>query len=279
MRKQLLEFDDVANERRGDLPHAQYPAVGRGRGRDHQGIPRGRPLQRHHQPAHSAAVAARAVGHRRPGGCAVQRLRRVPADPAGGWTKTTSCTRKPCVARSSSRSSPPTTRSAKSWPAPKPCAPSRSRCCLRVLDDLWKDHLSTMDHLRHGIHLRGCAQKNPKQEYKRGVLHSCSRSRWTRSSATPSACCPTSRSVAKTRPKRRPACVARSGGTGQAHAVPARRGSLDGAGRGRRGRRASRGPARSCRSSSVRNEQKIGCNEPCPCGSGKKYRHCHGRLD
>lgn len=35
---------------------------------------------------------------------------------------------------------------------------------LRVLDDLWKDHLSTMDHLRHGIHLRGYAQKNPKQE-------------------------------------------------------------------------------------------------------------------
>src|SRR5690606_26662068 len=38
---------------------------------------------------------------------------------------------------------------------------------LRVVDDLWKDHLSTMDHLRHGIHLRGYAQKNPKQEYKR----------------------------------------------------------------------------------------------------------------
>src|SRR5699024_5635969 len=38
---------------------------------------------------------------------------------------------------------------------------------LRVLDDLWKEHLAAMDHLRHGIHLRGYAQKNPKQEYKR----------------------------------------------------------------------------------------------------------------
>src|SRR5690554_4594393 len=38
---------------------------------------------------------------------------------------------------------------------------------LRVLDDLWKEHLATMDHLRQGIHLRGYAQKNPKQEYKR----------------------------------------------------------------------------------------------------------------
>ncbi|NIP74827.1 MAG: hypothetical protein GTN90_02020, partial [Xanthomonadales bacterium] len=38
---------------------------------------------------------------------------------------------------------------------------------LRVLDSLWKDHLAAMDHLRQGIHLRGYAQKNPIQEYKR----------------------------------------------------------------------------------------------------------------
>jgi len=38
---------------------------------------------------------------------------------------------------------------------------------LKVLDDQWKDHLGSMDHLRQGIHLRGYAQKNPKQEYKR----------------------------------------------------------------------------------------------------------------
>ena len=38
---------------------------------------------------------------------------------------------------------------------------------LRILDDKWKEHLATMDHLRQGIHLRGYAQKNPKQEYKR----------------------------------------------------------------------------------------------------------------
>lgn len=79
---------------------------------------------------------------------------------------------------------------------------------LRVLDDLWKDHLSTMDHLRHGIHLRGYAQKNPKQEYKResfSLFQSCS----SRSSATPSVCCRTFRYAAKTRSKRKPACAAR----------------------------------------------------------------------
>src|SRR5690554_5269069 len=42
---------------------------------------------------------------------------------------------------------------------------------LRVLDDLWKEHLATMDHLRQGIHLRGYAQKNPKQEYKREAFN------------------------------------------------------------------------------------------------------------
>ncbi len=38
---------------------------------------------------------------------------------------------------------------------------------LQIVDNLWKEHLATMDHLRQGIHLRGYAQKNPKQEYKR----------------------------------------------------------------------------------------------------------------
>jgi preprotein translocase subunit SecA len=90
---------------------------------------------------------------------------------------------------------------------------------LRVLDDLWKDHLSTMDHLRHGIHLRGYAQKNPKQEYKREsftLFSSC----WIRSSAIRSVCCRTFRFAAKTRSKKKPVCV-RSRSTGGAHAVPA----------------------------------------------------------
>src|SRR5690606_23604295 len=42
---------------------------------------------------------------------------------------------------------------------------------LQVLDTLWKEHLSNMDHLRRGIHLRGYAQKNPKQEYKREAFN------------------------------------------------------------------------------------------------------------
>ncbi len=77
---------------------------------------------------------------------------------------------------------------------------------LRVLDDLWKDHLSTMDHLRHGIHLRGYAQKNPKQEYKREsftLFQNCS----TRSSATPSVCSRTFRFVAKIQRKKKHVCV------------------------------------------------------------------------
>lgn len=79
---------------------------------------------------------------------------------------------------------------------------------LRVLDDLWKDHLSTMHHLRHGIHLRGYAQKNPKQEYKREsfalfgeLLESIKRDTIRVLSHV--------QVVAKIRPKKKPDCVAR----------------------------------------------------------------------
>jgi preprotein translocase subunit SecA len=141
---------------------------------------------------------------------------------------------------------------------------------LRVLDDLWKDHLSTMDHLRHGIHLRGYAQKNPKQEYKREsftLFPSC----WIRSSATPSACCRTFRFAAKTRPKKKPACAAKPR-TGQPHAVPARR--SPGPGKRAVGEEVDVALA----TAPVRNEQKLGRNELCYCGSGKKFKHCHGQI-
>ncbi len=146
---------------------------------------------------------------------------------------------------------------------------------LRVVDDLWKDHLTTMDHLRHGIHLRGYAQKNPKQEYKREsfnlfqeLLDSIKRDtirvlshvqvrredpaeeeeRMRREAeAWPSAC-----SSSTLRPLRwsTPRCS-----------------------------RTSRARTTVVPLQPQRNDQKIGRNEPCPCGSGKKYKQCHGKLD
>ncbi|MCC6074648.1 preprotein translocase subunit SecA [Pseudomonas sp. GCM10022188] len=147
---------------------------------------------------------------------------------------------------------------------------------LRVLDDLWKEHLSTMDHLRHGIHLRGYAQKNPKQEYKREsfalfqeLLESIKRDAIRVLSHV---------QVRREDPAeeeerlRREAEALAAQMQFQHAAAPALDQPLeeDEAGAGE--------TAQAAVAVAVRQEPKIGRNEPCPCGSGKKYKHCHGQV-
>jgi preprotein translocase subunit SecA len=147
---------------------------------------------------------------------------------------------------------------------------------LRVLDDLWKDHLSTMDHLRHGIHLRGYAQKNPKQEYKResfelfqSLLESIKRDAIRVLSHV---------QVRREDPaeeeerlRREAEALARrmqfQHATASALAPQTEDGDLEVVEEPQAG------------AVPVRPEPKIGRNEPCPCGSGKKYKHCHGQLN
>ena len=152
---------------------------------------------------------------------------------------------------------------------------------LRVLDEQWKDHLAQMDHLRQGIGLRGYAQKNPKQEYKReafgmftevldrvknetiGILSKIQiqtsaeveelevqRRRQGvdgREYLHPSA---TAEPLPTPHPEHQPNALAPQ--SGQAAAVATQ--------------------------PFVRSGPKVGRNAPCPCGSGKKYKHCHGKL-
>ena len=138
---------------------------------------------------------------------------------------------------------------------------------LHVLDSQWRDHLALMDQLRQGIHLRGYAQKNPKQEYKResfalftemlerikhDVISILSRVQ-VRSEA-------------------------------EVQALEAQRRQLDrdiqfqhaevNAMQGEAEAKPQAEPA----TPYVREGRKVGRNEPCPCGSGKKYKHCHGRI-
>ena len=131
---------------------------------------------------------------------------------------------------------------------------------LRVLDDLWKDHLAPMDHLRHGIHLRGYAQKNPKQEYKREsftlfqeLLESIKRDTIRVLSHV------LVRREAEALAERMQYQHAEASAMPVAEAEEAAEGDLAVA-------------------TPVRSEPKIGRNEPCPCGSGKKYKHCHGQV-
>lgn len=144
---------------------------------------------------------------------------------------------------------------------------------LQVLDSLWKEHLQTMDHLRHGIHLRAYAQKNPKQEYKReafelfermletlkhDVVRYLSHVQIRREDELEQLEQQRREEEAQKKMQFQHAevtaleTVAEDEGGGLAEAIPA---------------------------TFVREEPKVGRNDVCPCGSGKKYKHCHGKLN
>ncbi|MFP1809165.1 preprotein translocase subunit SecA [Lonsdalea quercina] len=131
---------------------------------------------------------------------------------------------------------------------------------LQTLDSLWKEHLAAMDYLRQGIHLRGYAQKDPKQEYKREsfsmfaamlealkyeVISTLSKVQ-VRMPEEIEALEQQRREEAE-----RLASQQQLSHQGEATAAPSAGGS---------------------------SERKIGRNDPCPCGSGKKYKQCHGRI-
>ncbi len=143
---------------------------------------------------------------------------------------------------------------------------------LRVLDDLWKDHLSTMDHLRHGIHLRGYAQKNPKQEYKResytlfsDLLDSIKRD--------------SIRVLSHVQVRREDPAEEEARLRQEAEALAARM-QFEHAEAPGLDVVAEEGVDVdvALATAPVRNEQKLGRNELCYCGSGKKYKHCHGQI-
>ncbi len=142
---------------------------------------------------------------------------------------------------------------------------------LQQLDLQWKEHLAAMDHLRQGIHLRGYAQKNPKQEYKRESFDMFSTMLDRVKHDVTSILCKVQirteqeiDEMEKMRQKRAEAAMraqhpAASAAVGGGQAQPAAAGG-------------------SAQAPFVRDGRKIGRNEPCPCGSGKKFKQCHGRI-
>lgn len=147
---------------------------------------------------------------------------------------------------------------------------------LRVLDDLWKDHLSTMDHLRHGIHLRGYAQKNPKQEYKREsftlfqeLLDSIKRD--------------TIRVLSHVQVRREDPAEEEARLRREAEALAERmqfqHDNAPGLDQPEALVADDSGDVAVAAATPVRNDQKLGRNELCWCGSGKKFKHCHGQIN
>ncbi|MDX7892986.1 preprotein translocase subunit SecA [Aeromonas caviae] len=138
---------------------------------------------------------------------------------------------------------------------------------LQTLDGLWKEHLAAMDHLRQGIHLRGYAQKNPKQEYKRESFDLFTQMLETLKRDVVSI-------LSRVQVQERDVEAMEEQQRQQAEAAPrtythatAENQLADEGTGGAEGH-----------TTFVRDEQKIGRNDPCPCGSGKKYKHCHGQL-
>ncbi|WP_162062487.1 preprotein translocase subunit SecA [Vibrio taketomensis] len=143
---------------------------------------------------------------------------------------------------------------------------------LQTLDTLWKEHLAAMDHLRQGIHLRGYAQKNPKQEYKResfelfeGLLESLKTDVIT--------------VLSRVRVQRQEE-VERMEEQRRAHAeAAARQAHAEHASAENQLSDGEESAENAPQQPVVRDERKVGRNEPCPCGSGKKYKQCHGQIN
>jgi preprotein translocase subunit SecA len=141
---------------------------------------------------------------------------------------------------------------------------------LQNLDSHWKEHLAAMDHLRQGINLRGYAQKNPKQEYKREAFELFSRmldnlkldvvgvlSRVQIRASEDVDAVEAQRREADAQPMQ----FEHESAPGLADDIA------------NTGTEPKAAPA-----AVFREEEKVGRNDPCPCGSGKKYKQCHGKL-
>jgi preprotein translocase subunit SecA len=138
---------------------------------------------------------------------------------------------------------------------------------LQSLDVHWREHLASLDHLRQGIHLRGYAQKNPKQEYKReafelfAAMLDAIKLEVTQILMT-----------VQVRSEQDVEAVEAAPAPGN---VQYHHADYDEA-LGQSGESLSTDEEHK---PFVREEQKVGRNDPCPCGSGKKYKQCHGRLN
>ncbi len=138
---------------------------------------------------------------------------------------------------------------------------------LQTIDSHWRDHLSALDYLRQGIHLRGYAQKQPKQEYKReafllfGQLLDVVRNEVTR--LLMNVRVQTGEQVSEAAHQLEERAEQLSHVT---YTAPNESGDAETtADQGLLGRTGAEVP-------------RVGRNDPCPCGSGKKYKHCHGKL-
>jgi preprotein translocase subunit SecA len=170
---------------------------------------------------------------------------------------------------------------------------------LKMLDQHWREHLAAMDYLRQGIHLRGYAQKDYRFEYKREAFElfaaMLDRVKFETVSFLAKIEIRTAEEIEREEDERRQRIMRM---LQPQHAEAQSILSGDGAGAGAQpesepmfgqipgvqpsaaatGQRPLPHPVPEPQGTFVRGERKVGRNEPCPCGSGKKFKHCHGTL-
>ncbi|MCM2253376.1 MAG: SEC-C metal-binding domain-containing protein, partial [Ramlibacter sp.] len=144
---------------------------------------------------------------------------------------------------------------------------------LQSIDTHWREHLSALDYLRQGIHLRGYAQKQPKQEYKReafelfGQLLDSVKNEVTKILMTVSVQSGEQLEQAAEDMEDRAERI-----SNVTYSAPTETGEVE--------TKVDERTARQIASAAIATAAmpRVGRNDPCPCGSGKKYKHCHGKL-
>lgn len=146
---------------------------------------------------------------------------------------------------------------------------------LQVLDSHWREHLAAMDYLRQGIHLRGYAQKDPKQEYKREAFEMFQAlvQRIHHETVSFLALAQFQTEPAPVPTRHQPSTNLQFEHAAAGSAFDAQPQTDDS------GLEIRYQTEEEAHTPFVREGRKVGRNEPCPCGSGKKYKHCHGQLD
>jgi preprotein translocase subunit SecA len=136
------------------------------------------------------------------------------------------------------------------------------------MDAHWREHLAALDHLRQGIHLRGYAQKNPKQEYKREAFELFG-------AMIESVKLEIVKTLTNVQYGEKPPEI-----DDQQHVenVRAQHGEFDEPPADANGGDVAIAEAATKKRPVSRAMPKVGRNDPCPCGSGKKFKHCHGKL-
>jgi preprotein translocase subunit SecA len=136
---------------------------------------------------------------------------------------------------------------------------------LYSIDTHWREHLAALDHLRQGIHLRGYAQKDPKQEYRREAFELFSR-------LLDTVKLDVTRTIANVR-------IRTADELDQAAESMQEDLDVKGVQYQHAGVEEESDASTAAKPQPAQAGPKVGRNDPCPCGSGKKYKHCHGQLD